>query len=419
MITNIKERAKTTQRITFRVTALVMAIAILCAGTVFAATGETYNVDIYEGSQVTRVETSSKDVNAIVKDAGIKLSEEDKLILDGFVPGTDSKIIVCRASNITFIDSDGNIINTVYAGRVSDFFESRGIVLSDKLVSSVNVNAVVTNNMEIRLLNSYEITINVDSETRKVNSTAANVGELLAEQSIVLDSDDEASPSADTELSNNLTVNVLRVEYVTREAEETIPFTSRTVNSSSMEKGVKKVTQTGVNGTKKVVYKDRIVNGVLESSNIESETIIQAPVEQITTVGTLVRQTVLGNSRIEKNGAPISEIALPSRFSIGANNVPDNYRYTIKGKAAAYCEPGGKTATGKACKPGRIAVNPAQIPYGTEMWIVSDDGVVYGYAIAEDTGGFVNKGKFTVDLYMNSKSQCIQWGARNVTIYVL
>ena len=66
-----------------------------------------------------------------------------------------------------------------------------------------------------------------------------------------------------------------------------------------------------------------------------------------------------------------------------------------------------------------IAVNPKQIPYGTEMWIVSDDGVVYGYCIAADTGGFVNKGKFTVDLYMNSTSQCRQWGARNVTIYIL
>ena len=53
------------------------------------------------------------------------------------------------------------------------------------------------------------------------------------------------------------------------------------------------------------------------------------------------------------------------------------------------------------------------------MWIVSTDGIVYGYAIAADTGGFVKKGKFTVDLFMNTESECIQWGSRDVVIYIL
>ena len=99
--------------------------------------------------------------------------------------------------------------------------------------------------------------------------------------------------------------------------------------------------------------------------------------------------------------------------------MPTEYKYTISGRAAAYCIPGGTTSTGKKAKPGYIAVNPKQIPYGTEMWIVSNDGVVYGYAIAADTGGFVKHGYFTCDLFMNTKEQCIQWGDRGVTIYVL
>ena len=35
------------------------------------------------------------------------------------------------------------------------------------------------------------------------------------------------------------------------------------------------------------------------------------------------------------------------------------------------------------------------------------------------TGGFIHKGKFTVDLFMNTESECRQWGARDVIIYVL
>ncbi len=416
----IKGQVKATRKTFLRVTALIMAIAVLCAGTAFAATGETYITDVYEGSQVTRVESNETDPYAIVAEAGIQLSENDKLILDDFTVGKDSRIIVCRASNVTFTYADGKTENLIFAGRVSELISEMGVELSGNLVSSVNVKAVVTNNMEVKILNNYEITINVDNEIRHVKSTAKTVGELLAEQNIILDEDDEVVPSQDTELSNELTIDVLRVEYVTREAEEAVPFTKTTKYSSSMLKGTKKITTEGVDGTKTVVYKDRVVNGVVESTEAVSETVTKKPVAQVTTIGTLVKQTSkLGNSKIEKNGNPISEIALPSKYSIGKNNVPTEYKYTITGKAAAYCQPGGKTATGKPVMPGRIAVNPKQIPYGTEMWIVSDDGVVYGYAIAEDTGGFANKGKFVVDLYMNSTSQCYKWGSRNVTIYVL
>lgn len=415
MIKNIIERAKAT-RVPFRVIALIMALVVLCAGTVFAASGETYIVDIYEGSQITRVETTLKDAYAVVEEAKIELSEQDKLILDKFTAGAQSEIVICRASKVRFIHADGNIVDTVFAGTVAELIESQGVVLSDKLVSSANVKAVVTNNMEVVILNSYDLTINVDGETRQVKSTAKTVGDLLAEQGIVLDSDDEVVPTAETELSHNLTIDVLRVEYVTREASEKIPFSKKTVKSASMTKGISKITTKGVDGAKTVVYKDKIVNGEVAETSFVSETVTKNPVAQVTTVGTLQK---LGNNRIEKNGNPISELTLPSKYTIGENNVPTDYKYKITGRAAAYCEPGGKTATGKAVMPGRVAVNPKQIPYGTEMWIVSNDGVVYGYAVAEDTGGFAKKGYYTVDLYMNSVSQCRQWGDRGVTIYVL
>lgn len=416
MIKNIIERAKAT-RLTFRVIALIMALVILCAGTVFAASGESYIVDIYEGSQVTRVETSLKDAYEVVKEAKIKLSDDDKLLLNNFTAGTQSEIVICRASNVRLVMPDGNIVETVFAGTVEKLIESQGVVLSDKLVSSVNVNAVVTNNMEVRILNFYDLIINVDGETRQVKSTAKTVGDLLIEQGIVLDSDDEVEPTAETELSHNLTIDVLRVEYVTRETTESVPFSKKTVKSASMAKGTSKITTKGVDGTKTVVYKDKIVNGEVFSTSFVSETVTQNPIAQVTTVGTAVKST--GNSKIEKNGNPISELTLPSKYNIGANNIPTEYKSKITGRAAAYCQPGGKTATGKAVMPGRIAVNPEQIPYGTEMWIVSNDGIVYGYAVAEDTGGFVKKGYYTVDLYMNSTSQCRQWGDRGVTIYIL
>ena len=419
---NIKGQVRATRRILIRVTAIILAIAILCAGTAFAATSETsYFVDIYEGSQVTRIETTETVAEKVVAEAGIQLSENDKLILDAFNPGKDSRIEIYRACEVTFVNADGKEINTIFAGTVAELIESQGVTLSDKLFSSVDVNAVVTNNLRVEIISAYDIIINVDGEEKAVQTTVKTVGDVLSEQGIILDEDDEVSPAADTVLTNDLVIEVLRVEYVTRETQEKIPFTTEKVNSSAMAKGTEKVSQKGIDGVKTFTYTDKVVNGVVESSELVSEEVTKEPVKKIIKVGTLVKQTSkkLGNNKIEKNGNPISELELPSKYSIGENNVPTEYKYTIKGRGAAYCIPGGITATGRPVKPGYIAVNPKQIPYGTEMWIVSDDGVVYGYAIAADTGGFVKKGYFTCDLYMNSTEQCYQWGDRCVTIYVL
>ena len=416
---NIKSWFEGSQKILMRVSSLILVIAIICAGTSFAATGSRYTVDIYDGAEITRVEALSDNARSVCEEAKIQLSENDRLILDDYVFGKQSTIIICRESSVRLVLADGTTKDLMFAGTVKDLLNSEGVVLNENLVSSVDLDAVVTDNMEVRILNSYGITINADGETKTVESTAKTVKELLDENAIVLGENDEVNPSLDTELQNGTLVEILRVEYVERNATETIKFSNKTVNSSAMLKGTSKVTTEGVNGSKDVVYKDKIVNGQVVNSEKLSEKITKQPVTQVTTKGTLVKNTGLGNSKIQRNASAISEIALPSKYTIGENNVPTSYKKVITGKAAAYCIPGGTTSTGKKVKPGYIAVNPKQIPYGTEMWIVSTDGVVYGYAIAADTGGFAKKGTFTVDLYMNSKSQCRQWGARNVNIYIL
>lgn len=415
MITNFKGHAKTANGLFVRSVALVMALVIACAGTAFAAANEPYTVDIYDGSEVSRVETSKKDAAAIVADAEIRISENDKLILDDFVPGSQSKIIICRESKVKFTDSNGKTGEYLFAGRVSEFLASQGIEPDESTQLNVSLSAICTDGMEITLAALHSVTVNADGESVTVSTASSNVGALLEELGITMGEDDEVEPSADTPLSDGLTVDVLRVEYKSYTKNETVPFSKKTEYSSSMSKGTSKITQKGVNGKKSVVYKEKTVNGETVSTTVESEKEILAPVPQIKTVGTHTG----GNNRVIRNSAPISELKMPSKYSVGANGVPSSYKYTIKGKAAAYCVPGGTTATGKKVKPGYIAVNPNQIPYGTEMYIVSDDGVVYGYAIAADTGGFTKQGKFVVDLYMNSTSQCYAWGSRNVTIYVL
>jgi len=78
----------------------------------------------------------------------------------------------------------------------------------------------------------------------------------------------------------------------------------------------------------------------------------------------------------------------------------------------------GTTATGTRARYGAIAVDPRVIPYGTQMYIVSSDGVYnYGYASAEDCGGDIKGNR--IDLYFNTVSECYAFGARYCEVYIL
>lgn len=116
----------------------------------------------------------------------------------------------------------------------------------------------------------------------------------------------------------------------------------------------------------------------------------------------------------------ISKFDIPDYVSFDENGVPKNYIKTFTGKSCAYtAEPDALMSTGKTVYQGYVAVDDDLIPYGSELFIVADDGTVYGYAIAADTGYSVRAGDIVVDLFMDTYDDCVNWGARNVTIYVL
>ena len=114
----------------------------------------------------------------------------------------------------------------------------------------------------------------------------------------------------------------------------------------------------------------------------------------------------------------ISDIEVPDDILFDENGIPLNYSKKLTGVASAY-HMGHTTSTGTSVHPGVVAVNPRIIPYGSKMYIVTDDGWVYGYSSAEDTGGFIYWDNAPIaDLYVSSVDFAYQWGRRSVTIYI-
>ena len=81
---------------------------------------------------------------------------------------------------------------------------------------------------------------------------------------------------------------------------------------------------------------------------------------------------------------------------------------------AGYDGVGTRTATGTTVHKGVAAVDKRVFPLGSDLYVVAK-GMEYGLTRAEDTG---MKGP-KIDLYMESYQECIQFGRRTGTVYLL
>lgn len=72
----------------------------------------------------------------------------------------------------------------------------------------------------------------------------------------------------------------------------------------------------------------------------------------------------------------------------------------------------GITATGYPVRKGVVAVDPAIIPLGTELYIEG-----YGNATALDTGGAIRGQR--IDVFFESPSRAMEWGRRKVEVEII
>lgn len=135
--------------------------------------------------------------------------------------------------------------------------------------------------------------------------------------------------------------------------------------------------------------------------------------------------TVIEKGTIENfanNGEPVSSIVTEADGSgtiTLANGEVLTFSSTKSMTGTAYTT-GGKvgtvTASGTTVHVGVVAVDRDVLPLGTKVYVAASDGsYVYGFAVAEDTGVNGN----IIDLYMDSYNECIQFGVRDCTVYIL
>lgn len=260
----------------------------------------------------------------------------------------------------------------------------------------------------INIIRAFDVYVTADGKTTTIPVLGGTVEEALGKAGVILGEFDTVSSDIFESVYDGMEITVTRISYSERTETAVVPFETEYVDNTNLQIGYEKVLNEGSDGESILTYKDRYVNGVLAGSEIIAENVTTEPVPQVIERGTAC-------------AIPYAKMSDPSALTL-VDGIPAEYTRIVSGKATAYSSPkvNPLTASGRPALVGTVAVNPNVIPYGSELYIVSQDRkYVYGYAIAADTGLGMMEGTVAVDLFCASYADSCKWGAHYVDIFVI
>lgn len=263
----------------------------------------------------------------------------------------------------------------------------------------------IKHNQVFKLEQLIDITIKEDHKTLVTKAPNRTVREILTFLGLDPSEEDITFPSLD-EMPKDGVITVFRTkeEIVDEVVQKDFGIIYRESKNPKLKSEV--TIQKGEPGQKKVTVKKKTVNGITKASVIIKEEVLKEAVPHI--IETPMKSTQVNNEMLSRGGS--------RKYVMTATAYEAGPRSTGK-------RPGdrgyGITASGTRARRGTVAVDPRVIPLGTKLYIKSlTPGIEdYGYAIAEDTGGAIKGMK--IDLFMDTVSECFQFGRRVVEVYIL
>lgn len=383
--------------------ALMILVTIGSVGTVMAA---THVATVTCDGTVGRVEMTSPETDQILLKAGVKTGPNDLISRSDDPDHAGDVTVTVKTARKVTVEADGTseTVTAHYGDTVSGVLAQTGVSLdADDLVTPAESEPVEAGT-KIQVTRMVQITVAADGCKVAATVKEGSVSDAVRQAGVQLGTADTLNVAPDESVNPGMEISVSRVTYKDVTETRAIPYKTVTQKDSSLAAGKTKVKTAGQNGTEKVVVRQKMVDGKVTETQDVSSSVVTKPVDQVTLFGTkksAVASVGSDGTLVDQNGKTV------------------RYKKVLTGRCSCYTG-GGWTSTGAKAAFGRVAVNPSVIPYGTKLYICSPDGkLVYGYAVASDTGGAAMRGVIIADLYYDSYSQCMRIGTRTMNVYVL
>ena len=332
----------------------------------------------------------------------------------------------------TYVMNDGGrvLVHTTYETDPAEVLGEAGLTLGADDIFTTQPGIGLS---EITVQRKQMIRINYGGKTLDVISYGETVESLLERLSLLLSGEDVVSVPMNTQTYDGMSITISRTVQMEETYVTVIPFETTYCYDPALAEGDEKVLTPGVNGqllcSATVVYLD----GNEVSRTVLSENVVVQPVNAVIAVGTYIEQAAPEIEPDEPVEKPTTPPAQTKPEATGKPIIGDGMITTPDGEVLTYTsskivtataynnlDPGCTiyTAIGTLCRVGAIAVDPKVIPYGTRMYIVSNDGrYIYGIAVAEDCGSSIKGDR--IDLYFDTVDECNVFGVRPCTVYFL
>lgn len=273
------------------------------------------NISIYDGQTETRLSTKvGITVEQALEEAEIILGEQDKVSpsLNTTLSDESVDISIERYTKVTVKDHKQSYDIEMTGAKVQDAVKAAEINLGKYDTISHDLDAYLTDGMDIKVLHRYIVYIDVDGEQKDYISSAPTVKEFLEEQGIELGEKDLVTPNLDQSLKNGIQVAIQRVSEREITEYEPIPFDTITEYSDSMYQGETLEKQQGRKGEKELIYKVSYVDGEEAERTLMAERVIKEPVSHVLVQGTAVRQKTTAPPQVhQQTPAPPSQTPAP------------------------------------------------------------------------------------------------------------
>lgn len=300
------------------------------------------------------------------------------------------------------IHCDGKVIVVDRTSKsVFHVLMSEGISIGiyDSVTPGLDVQVEDTDRIVVK--RAVNVTLTDNGETKDYMTSTDTVADFLKAKGKAARSYDLVTPALDTPVTEGMQIDVIRGERVVKTNVVDIPYETEKRENENLAKDLVSVTRYGVTGSRTVTTEYIYREGVLVSETVIGDIVTKEPVTEILDIGTKPNTLVTPDGKTYTYSKVITCTATAYDASYESNG------------------PWGPiTATGKALASGMVAVDPRVIPLGTKLYIEAPDGSwVYGYSVAEDTGGAIKGNK--VDLFFPSSYRVRQFGRRTANVYIL
>ena len=249
-----------------------------------------------------------------------------------------------------------------------------------------------------------KIILNYNGELCTYFTSCETVGDFLDVNGFTLSEGDSVSYDESFEIFDGMLMTIYDVTVAYTSTTSPIAATLTYNPNPSMRQGQIALAVQGEEGLKEEIYKNVYYNGELLSSTLYSESVITEATNEVIDYG-----------------PPLVPVYSSSPVQTAVTLSGEEFEYTqaISMTATAYTaelQTNKLTASGSVAQVGLVAADLSVLPLGTRLYIVANDGSwEYGFAVVGDTG-VKNK---ILDLYYDTYEECINFGARAATVYVL